>query len=278
VRCAGVIVALLASVSVLVARSPQTSTSARPTFEVVSIKRNETGGNLGGIRPQPSGRFVMANAPIGRLIRAAYPTVASQLIGAPSWVDSERYDIEARAEGNPTASVMEAMLRALLVDRFQLVAHVEPREQDVYGLYLASGDGRLGPALRAAALDCVELVEKHPAGALTLPPRANGAPACGIVSDGRRLSSGGITMAQLIRSISPMVGRVVVDRTSLDGYYEFTLEYAARPGNAAGVTDPADDRPSIFTALQEQLGLTLRSERAPVDVLVIDRLERPTSN
>ena len=75
-----------------------------------------------------------------------------------------------------------------------------------------------------------------------------------------------------------MVGRVIVDRTSLDGYYEFTLEYAARPGNAAGVTDPADDRPSIFTALQEQLGLTLRSERAPVDVLVIDRLERPTSN
>jgi uncharacterized protein (TIGR03435 family) len=173
---------------------------------------------------------------------------------------------------------MEAMLRALLVDRFQLVAHVGPREQDVYGLYLASGDGRLGPALRAAALDCVELVEKRPAGALTLPPRANGAPACGIASDGRRLSSGGITMAQLIRSISPMVGRVVVDRTSLDGYYEFTLEYAARPGNAAGVTDPADDRPSIFTALQEQLCLTLRSERAPVDVLVIDRLERPTSN
>ena len=76
---------------------------------------------------------------------------------------------------------MEAMLRALLADRFQLVAHVEPREQDVYGLYLASGDRRLGTGTRAAALDCVELVEKRPA----LPPRANGAPACGIASDAK---------------------------------------------------------------------------------------------
>lgn len=139
-------------------------------------------------------------------------------------------------------------------------------------------DKRLTLEMRPASLDCAELVERRPASGLNLPPRSNGAPPCGLSSDGQKLSSGGITLARLATNISPLVGRVIINQTGLDGYYEFTLEYSTRHGNAVGVPDPADDRPSIFTALQEQLGLKLESQRAPLDVLVIDRVERPTEN
>ena len=166
----------------------------------------------------------------------------------------------------------------MLADRFKLVAHFEAREQDVYALVVARADRRLGRQLAPATLNCGEFVEQRPGSGSKLTARANGAPACGLSSDGRKLLSGGITIAQLIRNISPFVGRVIVDKTGLGGYYEFTLEYAAQTGNAAGVPDPADERPSISTALEEQLGLALRSDRASIDVLHIDRIERPTAN
>jgi uncharacterized protein (TIGR03435 family) len=208
----------------------------------------------------------------------AYPRITTQLIGAPGWLESDRYDINAKAEGEPPEAEMLAMLRGMLADRFSLTVHDEPREQDVYALVPSRTDGRLPQGLRPATFDCAALVERRQGSGASLPPRANGAPACGLSSDGRRVASGGLTMAQLIRNISPLVGRAVIDRTGLTGYYEFTLEYAARPGNAAGVPDVADNRPSIFTAIQEQLGLKLESQRAPVNVLVIDRIERPSED
>jgi uncharacterized protein (TIGR03435 family) len=279
VRLAGLIGALLTNLSVVAAQPPRASAQATgPTFEIVSIKPNKSGGTIGGVRPQPGGRFVMVNSPIARLIRIAYPSMSPELIGAPAWVASERYDVEARAGAQPTAKEMESMLRAMLADRLKFVAHFESREQAVYALVVGRADERPAAGLRPATLDYVEFVERRPASGLNLPPRANGAPPCGLLSDGRKLTSGGITMAQLIQNISPFAGRVIIDKTALGGYYEFTLEYAAQPGNAAGVPDPADDRPSIFTALQEQLGLSLQSQRAPVEVLVIDRIERPTPN
>lgn len=134
-RGASLIVALLAGASVLAGQAPQTpSTSATPTFDVVSIKANKSDGNVGGIRPQPGGRFVMVNAPIVRLIRVAYPSPTSQLIGAPPWINSDRYDVDARTEAQPTARQMEAMLRALLAERFKFSAHFESRGQDIYAL------------------------------------------------------------------------------------------------------------------------------------------------
>jgi len=277
----GLVVVLLASISSVWAQSlPSTSSSAvGPTFEVALIKPNKSGATNGSAGPQPGGRWVMVNAPVARLIRAAYPGPTSQVIGAPAWVNSDRYDIAAKAEGEVTVGQMEAMLRALLADRFKLVVRVESREQEVYALALARTDRRLGPELRLATLDCAQFVELRPASGSNLPPRANGAPPCGLSADGRKLYSGGLTMAQLARNISSAAGRVVIDKTGLNGYYEFTLEYAARPNNVAGLPDdPGDNRPSLFTALQEQLGLKLESQRAPVDVLVIERIERPTED
>jgi uncharacterized protein (TIGR03435 family) len=252
--------------------------AAAQSFDVVSIRRNTNGGTAGNVRPQPGGRVVMTNAPMVRLIRAAYPLPSGQLIGAPAWVDTERYDVDARARGPASATEIETMLRALLADRMKLVARVEPREQDVYALVPARVDGRAGPGLRPATLDCAEFVERRPGSGVSLPLRSNGAPPCGLSSDGRTMAAGGITIAQLIRTIAPFTGRVVIDRTGLAGYYEFTLEFAAPSGNTVGVASAADDRPSIFTALPEQLGLRLQAQRAPVDVLVIERIERPTPN
>jgi uncharacterized protein (TIGR03435 family) len=260
------------------AQTPQAEATSRPTFDVVSIRVNVSGDTASFVRPQTRGRFTMVNVPIVRLIRTAYPDLlTSQFIGLPSWVNSERYDIEARAAGDPTAQEIESMLRSLLADRLRLVAHIEQREQDVYELMRARTDSP-GSGLRPATLDCADLVERRPASGLNLPARGSGAPPCGLLSDGRRLLSGGLTIAQLIRNIAPLIGRVIVDKTGLAGYWEFTLEYATRDGNTVGVPDSADDRPSIVAALREQLGLTLSSQRSSVDVLVIDRIERPTPN
>ncbi|MNC86456.1 hypothetical protein D3C83_21220 [compost metagenome] len=112
------------------------------------------------------------------------------------------------------------------------------------------------------------------------PQRAGGGPGCGMMFDGRRVTAGGTSMAALARNLSGVVGRIVEDRTGLAGGFDFDLEFARDPAAApAGALPPPDaDLPSIFTALQEQLGLKLEAARAPVEVLVIDRVERPTEN
>lgn len=260
------------------AQTERPPAATAPAFEVVSIKQNKNGGHVGAVRPEPGGRFVMVNAPIARLLRVAYPSESQRLVGAPAWVNSDRYDIVAKADGEPSAQTMEAMLRTLLAERLKLVAHFEPQEQDVYALVVARADRRLGAGLKPSTLDCAQLVERSSATGLNMPPRSNGAPPCGLASDGRKLSSGGLTMAQLARNISAIAGRVVVDKTDLDGYYEFDLEYAARQDNSAGVPAADDNRPSIFSALQEQLGLRLEPQRAPLEVLVVDQISRPTED
>lgn len=248
-----------------------------PAFEIASVKRNTSGELYGTAGPQAGGRFIMVNLPVIRLIRAAYPHLtASQVTGVPEWVNSERYDITATAGRDVTAAEMEGLLRRLLLDRFGFTGHFEFRDQDAFALIRVSEHKPLFPQLQRATNDCTSVVDGRPGTASNLPRTMNGAPACGLVYDGQKLIAGGITMAQLARNLTPLVGRIAVDRTGLDGYYEFTLEYAANPGNTAGLPDAGDPRPSIFGALQEQLGLRLDSQRIPVEVLVIDWVERPT--
>jgi uncharacterized protein (TIGR03435 family) len=248
-----------------------------PTFEITSVKRHTSDELFGTAGPQPGGRFVMVNLPVVRLIRAAYPNLtASQIAGAPEWVNTERYDITAMVGRDVTATEMEGLLRRLLLDRFTFKAHFESRDQDAFALVRVAQRGALPPQLQRVTNDCTRVVDARAGATSDLPRATNGAPACGLVYDGQKLVAGGITMAQLARNLTPLVGRVAVDRTGLAGYYEFTLEYAAVAGNAAGVPDANDPRPSIFGALQQQLGLRLESQRIPVDVLVIDSVERPT--
>jgi uncharacterized protein (TIGR03435 family) len=217
----------------------------------------------------------MVNRSIGTLIRAAYPTPVPELVGAPEWVTSEPYDVDARADGTPTPEEMRLMLRGLLADRLKLAVHYETQERPVLALVIARRDGRLGPALLPSKIDCTAVDEARRAGRQPDGPLpANGAPPCAWsaqFSDAVTIRFGGLPLSRLSESLGQPDGRVIVDKTGLMGHYEFTLRYTNQP-------NPADDTPSLFTALEDQLGLKLVPDRASLQILVIDHVERPTEN
>jgi uncharacterized protein (TIGR03435 family) len=263
----------------------------RPAFAVATIKKNTTGADAQSMRLQPGGRLVVTNQPLRRLILFAYVLQPQQLTGGPAWLDSDRFDIVAQAEGDlsPTPpggppGTPQLMMQRLLAERFGLVVHTESRELPVYALALARSDGRLGPRIKPAAVDCLALMTKVPGGVpVQAPQLPDGRPACGARRDGTgRVTAGGTSMlmfaTQLLTGQSDLL---VVDRTGLTGAYDFDYEYAADgPGRGDG-PNPATavaDRPSLFTALEEQLGLKLQPTRAPIDVLVVDQVTPPTEN
>jgi uncharacterized protein (TIGR03435 family) len=269
----------------------------RPTFTVASVKINRSGGRTGGPRPVVGGRYVATNTPIELVIASAYaPLQRFEIEGMPDWAATTRVDIEAVAEGAVAGEVTPAgarppqinlMLQSLLADRFQLVVHREVRQQPVYAL-VQTRAGELGPQLKPHTDDtgCADPVAAAPAGrpdpTKPLPPPPcgawSGAPALG------RLAGQKVLLDTFGRAISGQLGRMVLDRTGLAGLFDLTLEWTPiqqlpglDPSQGAGLAG-TPDRPSIFTAVQEQLGLKLDSQTGPVSVLVIDRLELPTGN
>jgi uncharacterized protein (TIGR03435 family) len=227
------------------------------------------------------------------LIRQAYQVQDFQMAGGPGWIDSDRFDIDARAGVDiapvppGTIGPMQLMIQSLLADRFQLKVHRETREQPIYSLALARTDGRRGPQLRPSGAECAPVTV--PGGFPAPPPppagpRAAGAPpTCPSLAGPFFISGRRMTMAQLASGLSTRVNRVVVDRTGLEGNFDLELSFTpddAQPGQPLRLNgvDLDLNAPSIYTALQEQLGLKLDSQRGPVEVLVIDSVERPTEN
>jgi len=239
------------------------------TFEVASIRRNVS-GSIGGdgarrVGTDPGGRFVMVDGTALVLVRSAFSD-AVEVIGAPAWASSEHYDVEARASGVATNAEIEEMLRALLAERFKLVAHYETRETPTYSLMLARADSRLGPQLRRYDGDCGAFTDAVRRGRERpqLPMPAGGAAVCSYSIGGAGITAGGVDMAAVARAMQFYAERKVIDKTGLLGYYEFTLQMSA-------------DVP-VFTAIREQLGLKLEPDRAPLPVIVVDSIERPTEN
>ena len=200
------------------------------------------------------------------LILTAYPGRTNELLGAPAWVTSERFDVEARATFEPTPDQERMMLRALLADRFKFVAHMETPERPIYNMVVARADGRLGPQLRRIDIDCATY--KRP----TLAGDTAGRRPATVQLQNERGQLGHDHLwtsnhAVTGRSRSPQgLDAPVFDKTALAGYYAYRLEHA-------GV---GTDGPSLFTAMQEQLGLKLEPTRGPVEILVIDLIR--TSN
>lgn len=264
-----------------------------PTFEAASVKPADPAAQGRFIRRQPGGRFSTQGMPVREIVRFAYQVQDFQLEGMPSWAATESYDIIAKAEGDPppsppgTVDSMMLMLRSLLQERFKLATHTERKELPVYALVRLRPD-QLGPRLEPSTGDCQAMVAGAQAaaraGGAAPPPDVNGRPACGIRGGFGTLAGNGFPMGPLVNTLAQIVRRTVVDRTGLEGPWAFDLKFAPDPnqlpagalppGQALPAVDP--DSPSIFTAVEEQLGLRLESTRAPVDVLVIDRLERPT--
>ena len=245
-----------------------------PRFEVASIKVNTS--NDGVVVDQTQkGRFHARGFTLAALIRSAYRVQEFQVVGGPDWMNTDRFDVEATyledaASGGP--SRVDLMLRALLAERFKLAVHNETRERPVYALVLARPDRRFGPQLQKSSIDC---------------PTAKGRDGCGSSVGPGFIRSSGRTMAQFAQSLSQLtntgssLNRLILDRTGLDGPYDLTLRFTPEnipPVSVPGFPPVDPNGPSIFTALQEQLGLKLESSKGMVDVLIVDTATRPTTN
>ena len=287
---------LLGAVGIVavVGRVLAAQTPANPAIEVASIKANTSGDPRIVLQVQAGGRLVGTNVPLRALVTFAYQLPpGSQIVGGPPWVNSDRFDIVAKGPGDfstverpDQGPVPQAlMLRALLADRFKLTVHNESREQSVYALVTARSDKTLGSGIRPNA-DCAAVFTAPPSGS---PPPSLGSdqrPPCGAarVAPGN-LSANGMTFVQLAAMLSNFVQRTVLNRTGITGFFDIDLNWTpdqmprGDPPPGAPPLPPIDPNgPSIFTAIQEQLGLKLESTTGPVDVLVIDHAERPTEN
>jgi uncharacterized protein (TIGR03435 family) len=283
----------LLSSPLLRAQVPATNAD-RPAFDVSSIKPSKSDGRYSVRNAPEPGRFRAINITLRLLLANAYQLTpgesVTRIFGAPNWIDSEHFDVEAKAEGNPSPDQMQLMLQSLLSDRFKLALHHETRQLPVYALVLAK-PGKMGPQLKPHSDDvmCVSSDAKAPP---TIPRPGDSLRAlCGefnMFGSPPTLREVGnkITISMLVAELGNFVDRPIVDRTGLTGTFDATLEFAfafqqgGGPVGTANAMIPSDlsGPPSIFTALQEQLGLKLESQKGPVDVLVIDHVEEPSPN
>jgi uncharacterized protein (TIGR03435 family) len=229
--------------------------TAQITFDVASVRENRQPGGASGLRRSPDGSVRAQRMRATFLITIAYGLQPFQLVNAPEWSNETYFDINAKpAPGAGTSrEQMSDMLQALLVERFKLTFHREVRLVDGFAL-VPLQRGTRGRDLKVSALDC----EKTP---------AVRACAQGAISD-TAFRVSGVTIWSLVQQLVVMVNGPVVDETGLSGAYDIDLRWS---NDAA----PTDDLPSLFTALQEQLGLKLERRRVNADVFIVDRFERP---
>ena len=277
------IIALALSVT-LAAQQP----ASAPTFEVVSIRPNPAARVEGRFELQPSGRITWIGTTLRSLIDLAYQRRLfddRDVIGGPDWLDRDRFDIIAQAagplrvdsDGFPREPF--AMIRTMVEERFAVRVHEEQRERQIFELVVMNA-GQFGPRLARSSVDCGAEIGDQAKGNK---PRqlANGRFACVLGAPPGGYSGTGLGMSVLAAGLARFVGRPVVDRTALTGAFDWEVEFRPEFVQAIGNEPPPPleafaDRPSIFTALQEQLGLRLESTRGQVDVLVVDHAEPPT--
>lgn len=259
-------------------RAQSQSLLAQPISYVASIKPNNAVDARAFSEYSPGGRLTATAVTVASLLRIAYRIQPYQLVGAPAWISTKRYDIAAKVDDNP-APPQQALLRVLLKDRFKLTVHDETRELPIFALVVSRSDRKLGPQLVRSAFDCAAY-----AASAHGRPEPGSTPNCATRIGPGTLYGKAIPMAQLATSLAPFAGRFTVDKTGLTGEFDVELTWTPDqvspniPSNTS--PDAAADLsgPSIFGALQEQLGLKLISEKGAVTVLVIDHLEEPSAN
>ena len=249
----------------------------RPKFQVASVKANTENPPNRMQRPLPGGRWSARNVNLQMMILTAYGIQKYQLSGGPPWMEADGYDIEAKAEGEANNAQMLLMLQSLLADRFKLAVHRESKDLPVY--YLAGAKGAFNPPPPQEG-GCEPMTSGAPLRAGAMP--------CGFPRIGMSgfLDAFKISTSQLVGTLATVAGRPVIDQTGFTGTFDvhlkFTPDQATQglPGGAVGAAPPDPDptRPDLATALREQLGLKLTSGRGPVEVLVIDHVERPSAN
>ena len=282
--------ALLACASLsapkILAQSPQPAATAAPAFEVASIKPNHGDDSRVMFRGTPDG-FTATGVSAKLLIEFAYNVKDFQVSGAPGWTESERYDIDAKMDEATIEALKKLtpeqvpeqrrlMLQSLLADRFKLKVSHSSRELPIYALVVAKN----GPKLTQSADTGGGPGAGGPDGAKARMTMNIG---------GGDITASAMTMTNLADQLGRQLGRKVVDKTGLQGRYDFTLHWtperpaptpggAADGGPASAAPPPDSSAPSLFTALQEQLGLKLESQKGPVETLIVDSVEKPSEN
>src|SRR5262245_58011496 len=263
-RAAAAIIAILSFSATFAAQEFPTGNATVLAFDVVSIKSVDgiARPRMPGAR-QSQGRFARAAATLRQLVQYAYDVQPLQVTGGPAWVSTSRFQVDARTQGTTTPAQMRAMVRQMLAERFALKAHTVVRERPIYRMVVARRDGKLGRSIYR--MDDVECGGSNPQ-------------PCDLATWSGGLMSSGMGLQQLAdtlfnRSQTTGVDRPVIDHTGLAGTFGFTLMFSS-----FDTVPHASNDPSIFTALQEQLGLRLEPARGPVELVVIESVEQPTSN
>lgn len=275
--------AALLVLAAMTSTAGQTSETPAVEFEAASIKLNRSGDVVAGLRRSPGGRFEVTNMPLAFLIEFAYQLQNFELQGGPSWMSSDRWDIIAKMAGDPppmtpgtgTPDAIMLATRTLMAERFKLAVHRETREVDVYQLVRANADGRIGPGLRQATVDCLAIQKAADAAA------KGDRLACGLRISIGRIQMGGRSMTLLLNALTAITQRRVVDRTGLTGDWELDITFnppTLPPGLVGPPPPPNPDVASLFTVLQEQLGLKLEPARTPMPVMVVDSVEQPVED
>lgn len=238
----------------------QSSDVARPRFEVASVKPNKSSEGVIRLDIQPGGRFAAIDIPLKQFIRAAYTLQLYQIVDAPSWVESERFDITAVTDRelreNTTwrpggeYALVQLMMQSLLADRFNFRAHFEERQTQVFALVRGE-----------RAREAKGFTPAKPCGT-----------DCSMQIGAGTLRAPNVRLPEFAELLSQLTGRLVTDATGLAGAFEINLRWTPESQEATS------DAPSLFTALPEQLGLRLETRRGPVRMLVIDSVDRPTSD
>jgi uncharacterized protein (TIGR03435 family) len=273
----------------------QAQSSGAARFQVASIKpasqQPQDVQGLGDLRMLPGGRVLAERVLLRYFIQSAYDLKPFQISGGPAWIDSAHYDIDAKGDANPSQSERRLMMQELLADRFKLKVHHETRQLPVYELTVAKSDPKLMESKEGSC------TAPDP-NASPFPPAPGQLTACGRIfvmmsPSGARLRGGQVSMTELVRVLSNVLGRTVVDKTGLQRTFDVQLLFTpddtlgglpAPPPNLSPSSDasrPAaspDAYGNLFAAIQDQLGLKLKSAKGPVDVLVIDSVERPSAN
>jgi bla regulator protein blaR1 len=263
-RPAATVVAILWFCATFNAQDASTGDATALAFDVVSIRSiaGPARARMPGAQ-QSHGRFARASATVRQLIQYAYDVPPSQVTGGPAWTSTSRFQVDARTEGATTPAQMQAMVRHMLAERFALKVHTDVAQRPIYRMVLARRDGGLGPSIYR--------VEDAGCGGSDPQP-------CDLVGWSGGLTTSGMGLPHLAvalfnRSQTTGVDRPVVDHTGQTGMFGFTLMFSPFASEAY-----VSDAPSIFTALQEQLGLKLEPARGRVELLVIDSVEQPTPN
>jgi uncharacterized protein (TIGR03435 family) len=245
---------------------------AEPAFDVAAIRENHSDHTARShiVSSPGDGHLTVINVPMKMLLQFAFALPETRILGGPDWLNSIKFDIEAKADSSvddrlralssDQAKILkQKMVQALLADRSKLVCHIETRELPVYALVAAKGRPRLQPS------------------------RSNGS-TVDSSNDRINIRGGDNTVSTLAAELSKRLGRVVIDKTGIAGRYDIVLNWSPDDGTSvppsgnSAISAATDLGPSIFTAIEEQLGLRLESHKGPVQVLVIDTIEMPSAN